>query len=79
MALNTRWLTGAVDRFLGIPVTSLAITGGGALSDSWCQIFADVLGVEIRRDAGPLAVNARGRDGSVRSAPVGSTSATSPT
>ncbi|WP_327026285.1 xylulokinase [Micromonospora sp. NBC_01739] len=60
VALNTRWLTGAVDRFLGIPVTSLAITGGGALSDSWCQIFADVLGVEIRRDAGPLAVNARG-------------------
>ncbi|MEU6019876.1 FGGY-family carbohydrate kinase [Micromonospora sp. NPDC047134] len=60
VALNTRWLTGAVDRFLGTPVTSLAITGGGALSDSWCQIFADVLGVEIRRDAGPLAVNARG-------------------
>ncbi|MGC5031259.1 xylulokinase [Micromonospora sp. DT229] len=60
VALNTRWLTGAVDRFLGTPVTSMAITGGGALSDSWCQIFADVLGVEIRRDARPLAVNARG-------------------
>ncbi|GGM59376.1 carbohydrate kinase [Micromonospora sonchi] len=60
VALNTRWLADAVDRFLGAPVTSLAITGGGALSDSWCQIFADVLGVEIRRDAQPLAVNARG-------------------
>ncbi|MDI5942200.1 FGGY-family carbohydrate kinase, partial [Micromonospora sp. DH15] len=60
VAFNTRWLFRAVDRFLGAPVTSLAITGGGALSDSWCQIFADVLGVEIRRDANPLAVNARG-------------------
>ncbi|PRY32114.1 xylulokinase [Pseudosporangium ferrugineum] len=60
VALNTRWLAGAVDRFLGAPVTSMAITGGGALSDSWCQIFADVLGHEIRRDARPLAVNARG-------------------
>ncbi|TDB99767.1 xylulose kinase [Micromonospora fluostatini] len=60
VALNTRWLARAVDRFLGAPVTSLAITGGGALSNSWCQIFADVLGVPIRRDARPLAVNARG-------------------
>ncbi|GGM05806.1 MULTISPECIES: xylulokinase [Micromonospora] len=60
VALNTRWVAGAVDRFLGTPVTSMAVTGGGALSDSWCQIFADVLGVEIRRDAQPLAVNVRG-------------------
>jgi len=60
VALNTRWLTGAVDRFLGTPVTSMVITGGGAQSDSWCQIFADVLGMQIRRDAQPVAVNARG-------------------
>ncbi len=60
VAFNTRWLARAVDRFLGAPVTSLVITGGGAQSDSWCQIFADVLGVEIRRDARPVAVNARG-------------------
>jgi xylulokinase len=60
VALNTRWLTGAVGKFLGSPVTSMVITGGGARSDSWCQIFADVLGIEIRRDANPVAVNARG-------------------
>ena len=60
VALNTRWLAKAVDRFLGKPVTSMVITGGGARSDAWCQIFADVLGVEIRRDAQPVAVNARG-------------------
>jgi xylulokinase len=60
VALNTRWLAKSVDRFLGSPVTSMAITGGGAQSDSWCQVFADVLGIEIRRDAQPVAVNARG-------------------
>jgi xylulokinase len=60
VALNTRWLTGAVNRFLGAPVTSMVITGGGARSDSWCQIFADVLDMQIRRDARPVAVNARG-------------------
>jgi xylulokinase len=60
VALNTRWLAKAVDRFLGAPVTSMVITGGGARSESWCQIFADVLGIEIRRDANPVAVNTRG-------------------
>jgi xylulokinase len=60
VALNTRWLARAVGRFLGTPVSSLVITGGGAQSDSWCQIFADVLGVEVCRDARPVAVNARG-------------------
>jgi xylulokinase len=60
VAFNTRWLSAAVNRFLGAPVSSLVITGGGARSDAWCQIFADVLGVEIRRDARPVAVNARG-------------------
>lgn len=60
VALNTRWLAKSVDRFLGSPVTSMVITGGGAQSNSWCQIFADVLGVQIRRDAQPVAVNARG-------------------
>jgi xylulokinase len=60
VAFNTRWLAKAADRFLGTPMTSLVITGGAARSDSWCQIFADVLGIEIRRDANPYAVNARG-------------------
>ncbi|GAA2881616.1 carbohydrate kinase [Actinoplanes cyaneus] len=60
VALNTRWMARSVDRFLGAPMTSLVITGGAARSNSWCQIFADVLGIEIRKDANPTAVNARG-------------------
>jgi xylulokinase len=60
VALNTRWMAKAVDRFLGAPVRTMVITGGAARSNSWCQIFADVLGIEIRRDANPVVVNARG-------------------
>ncbi|GAA0556561.1 FGGY-family carbohydrate kinase [Paractinoplanes ferrugineus] len=60
VALNTRWMTKSVDKFLGSPMRSMVITGGAARSNSWCQIFADVLGIEIRRDADPIAVNARG-------------------
>ena len=60
VALNTRWLLGAVNRFLGKPVRSMVITGGGARSQAWCQIFADVLDMQIRRDAQPVAVNVRG-------------------
>ena len=60
IALNTRWMLGPVDRFLGAPVTSLRLIGGGARSDSWTQILADVLGVPIHRVSQPVAANARG-------------------
>lgn len=60
VALNTRWMLAPVNRFLGTPLRTLVITGGAARSRSWCQIFADVLGLEIRRAADPVHVNARG-------------------
>jgi xylulokinase len=34
--------------------------GGGAKSEVWCQIFADVLGRPIRQVADPLLANVRG-------------------
>ncbi|GAB4404089.1 MAG: hypothetical protein OHK003_32040 [Anaerolineales bacterium] len=33
---------------------------GGAQSDVWCQIFADVMNVEIKQVADPIYANARG-------------------
>jgi xylulokinase len=60
IALNTRWMLGPVNRFLGKPVESLRLIGGGARSDSWTQILADVLGVPIHRVSQPVAANARG-------------------
>jgi xylulokinase len=41
-------------------VDSINIVGGGAQSDVWCQIFADVMNVEIKQVADPIYANARG-------------------
>ncbi|GAP12738.1 sugar (pentulose and hexulose) kinase [Longilinea arvoryzae] len=60
IAFNTRWLMAPVEKFLGRRVKSINIVGGGAQSDVWCQIFADVMNVEIRQVSDPLYANARG-------------------
>lgn len=60
VALNTRWLLGAVGRFLDRPVPAIHIVGGGGQSDAWCQIFADVLDVEVRQVVDPIGGNVRG-------------------
>jgi xylulokinase len=53
-------MLGPGEKFLGRKLTSLNIVGGGAKSNIWCQIFADVLDVTIRQVANPIEVNARG-------------------
>ncbi|MGO8760082.1 MAG: xylulokinase [Terracidiphilus sp.] len=60
VALNTRWMFEPFARFLGKPPRSITMVGGGAASDSWCQIFADVLGVPIRQVQSPIQANAIG-------------------
>ena len=60
IAFNTRWLLSPVEKFLGRTVNTIHIVGGGAQSDVWCQIFADVMNVEIRQVADPIYANARG-------------------
>jgi len=60
VALNTRWMMKPVSRFLGRRPEEITMIGGGAMSHSWCQIFADVLGVRIRRPRDPMKANARG-------------------
>ncbi|MBV6395763.1 MAG: Xylulose kinase [Anaerolineales bacterium] len=60
VAFNTRWLLSPVEKFIGKKVKSINIVGGGAQSDIWCRIFADVLNVEIRQVADPIYANARG-------------------
>ncbi len=59
-ALNTRWMMKPVTRFLGRRPPHLTMLGGGALSNSWCQIFADVLDVPVRQLREPLKANAVG-------------------
>jgi xylulokinase len=60
VALNTRWLLGAVERFSGRRLEPIRFIGGGARSDVWSQIFADVLGRTIEQVADPVNANARG-------------------
>lgn len=60
VAMNSRWLLEAVDRFVGRRLPSLRILGGGAQSTLWCQVFADVLGRPVERVAEPVFAQLRG-------------------
>ena len=60
VAYNSRWLLGAVEKFVKQKMDGLNFIGGGALSDVWCQMHADVLKRTIRRVAEPQHANARG-------------------
>jgi xylulokinase len=60
VALNTRWLMKPVERFLGERPSALHVVGGGANSEIWCQILADVLALDIKQVADPIQANARG-------------------
>jgi xylulokinase len=60
VAFNSRWLLEAVEKFADRRFDSLAFIGGGANSDQWAQIHADVTGREIRQMAEPVLANVRG-------------------
>lgn len=60
VAFNLRWLGGHVERFVGRPFPQLGFVGGGAQSETWCRILADVLDRPIRQIAHPRHANAVG-------------------
>jgi len=60
VAYNARWLLEAVETFVGRRLDPIRIIGGGAQSDLWCQIFADVLDRTIEQVRDPLEANVRG-------------------
>lgn len=60
VAYNTRWLLEAVEAFVGRRLDPIRVVGGGARSDVWCQIFADVLDRTIEQVKGPHQANVRG-------------------
>ncbi|MDA8344640.1 MAG: FGGY-family carbohydrate kinase [Thermaerobacter sp.] len=60
VALNSRWLLQAMDGFTGRRLDPIRCIGGGARSDVWCQIQADVLGRTIEQVDEPLQANVRG-------------------
>jgi xylulokinase len=60
VAFNNRWLLKYVEKLAGNKFEYISFIGGGALSDLWSQILADVLQREIRQAKNPVLVNARG-------------------
>ncbi len=60
VAYNTRWLLGYVEKFVGRTFPAINIIGGGAISDIWCQIHADILNRPMRQMKDPIQANARG-------------------
>lgn len=60
VACNSRWLLRYVERFIGRRLEALTMIGGGANSELWCQIHADVLDRPIRQAEQPQLAGARG-------------------
>ncbi len=60
VALNSRWLLKYVEKFTGTRIDGIRMVGGGANSEVWCRIHADVLGRTVHRMADPILVNAKG-------------------
>lgn len=60
IAFNNRWTRGPAEKFIGRPIEKFRFSGGGALSDIWCQIHADVLGVPIHQVDDPVNTTVRG-------------------
>jgi xylulokinase len=60
VAYNSRWLLKYVEQFIKHPVDAINFVGGGAKSNIWCQIHADVLNRPIRQMKDPIEVNVRG-------------------
>src|SRR5215216_370951 len=60
VAYNSRWLLSYVERFIGRRLEAITAVGGGARSELWCQIHADVLDRVVRQAADPVLASARG-------------------
>lgn len=60
VAYNNRWLHEAVERFAKRRLDPIRVFGGGAQSDLWCQIHADVMDRTVERLADPIHTGLRG-------------------
>jgi xylulokinase len=60
LAFNNRWTREAAERFLRRSLPVFRFSGGGALSDLWAEILADVLNVDIHQVEDPVHTTVRG-------------------
>lgn len=60
VALNSRWMLHHTEKLIKDRIDDIALIGGGATLDIWCQIVADVFDRQVRRIEQPRQANARG-------------------
>ena len=60
VAYNSRWLLGYVEKFVKRRLDAITVVGGGARSELWCQIVANVMDRTILQVEDPVMANARG-------------------
>jgi xylulokinase len=60
VACNVRWLFETTEKFAGRRLDPIRLMGGGASSDLWCAILADVLDRTIEQVDNPLYAGLRG-------------------
>jgi xylulokinase len=60
VGLNIRWMLEPFVRFIGRQPEAITAVGGGAQSDVWCQIIADITGIRIRQPQAAIQANALG-------------------
>jgi xylulokinase len=60
VALNDRWLHEQVERFAGCRLDAIRVVGGGAVSELWCRIHADVMDRTIHQVVDPARAALRG-------------------
>ncbi len=60
VAYNTKWLLKYVEQLINKKLEYIHFIGGGARSDLWSQILADVLDRPIKQLEHPMMANARG-------------------
>lgn len=60
VAYNARWALEQMEAFAGQPLKALNMVGGGAISDIWCQIHADVMNRVVHQMKDPIQANVRG-------------------
>ncbi|MEA3470682.1 MAG: FGGY-family carbohydrate kinase, partial [Thermodesulfobacteriota bacterium] len=60
VAFNQKWVLRYIEKFTGKKMDPINMVGGGAISDVWCQIHADILDRTIHQMEDPIQANARG-------------------
>ena len=60
VGLNARWLLMNIEKMMGRNFEAVNFIGGGANSDIWSQIMADIFDRPIKQMNEPLMANSRG-------------------